>query len=32
MVPFPCLLEGVSALIIEKKDDSKTYEKIGFTD
>ena len=31
MAPFPCLIEGVSALILEEKDPSQPYEKIGFT-
>ena len=30
MAPFPCLIEGVAALIIEKKGASRTYERIGF--
>ena len=30
MAPFPCLIEGVSALIIELKGASRTYERIGF--
>ena len=30
MAPFPCLLEGISALIIEQKGASRGYEKIGF--
>ena len=30
MSPFPCLLGGISALIIEKKDNSKDYDRIGF--
>ena len=30
MAPFPCLIEGVSALIIEVKGSSRTYERIGF--
>ena len=30
MAPFPCLIEGVSALIIELKSASRTYERIGF--
>ena len=30
MAPFPCLIEGVSALIIELKGSSRTYERIGF--
>ena len=30
MAPFPCLIEGVSALIIEVKAASRTYERIGF--
>ena len=30
MAPFPCLIEGVAALIIEQKGASRTYERIGF--
>ena len=30
MAPFPCLLDGISALIIEQKGASRTYERIGF--
>ena len=30
MAPFPCLVEGVAALIIENKGASRTYERIGF--
>ena len=30
MPPFPCLLGGISTLIIEKRGDSRAYEKIGF--
>ena len=30
MTPFPCLLGGISALITEKKDNSKAYDRIGF--
>ena len=30
MAPFPCLIEGVAALIIELKGASRTYERIGF--
>ena len=30
MAPFPCLLEGISTLIIEQKGASRTYERIGF--
>ena len=30
MAPFPCLLDGISALIIENKGASRTYERIGF--
>ena len=30
MSPFPCLIEGVSALIKEEKVPSQPYEKIGF--
>ena len=30
MAPFPCLIEGVSALIIELKGASRSYERIGF--
>ena len=30
MVPFPCLLDGVSALIIDTKGASRSFERIGF--
>ena len=30
MAPFPCLLDGISALITELKGASRTYERIGF--
>ena len=30
MAPFPCLLDGISALIMELKGGSRTYERIGF--
>ena len=30
MAPFPCIIEGVAALIIELKGASRTYERIGF--
>ena len=30
MSPFPCLIEGVSALIIEEKVPSQPYDRIGF--
>ena len=30
MAPFPCLLDGISTLIIEQKGASRTYERIGF--
>ena len=30
MAPFPCLIEGVAALIIEQKGASRTNERIGF--
>ena len=30
MAPFPCLVDGISALIIENKGASRTYERIGF--
>ena len=30
MAPFPCLLDGISALIIEQKGASRTNERIGF--
>ena len=30
MAPFPCLLDGISTLIIENKGASRTYERIGF--
>ena len=30
MAPFPCLLDGISALIIEQKGASRTFERIGF--
>ena len=30
MAPFPCLVDGVSALIIEQKGSSQNYERIGF--
>ena len=30
MSPFPCLIEGVSALIIEEKIPSQPYDRIGF--
>ena len=30
MVPFPCLLDGVSALIIDTKGASQSFERIGF--
>ena len=30
MAPFPCLLDGISALIIEQKGASRTYARIGF--
>ena len=29
MAPFPCIIEGVAALIIELKGASRTYERIG---
>ena len=31
MSPFPCLIEGVAALIIEQKGASRTYDRIGFS-
>ena len=30
MAPFPCLVDGVSALIIEHKGAARNYERIGF--
>ena len=30
MAPFPCLIDGISALIIENKGASRTFERIGF--
>ena len=30
MAPFPCLLDGISTLIIEQKGSSRTFERIGF--
>ena len=31
MAPFPCLLDGVSALIIDTKGASRSFERIGFS-
>ena len=31
MVPFPCLLDGISALIIGQKGASRSFERIGFS-
>ena len=31
MAPFPCIIEGVAALIIELRGASQTYERIGFS-